>query len=126
MATEDKKDVIEDDDDHGPQQGTPRVDNGEFSDLAYDPQRKLKIVGTNPIKPDGVDKVTGRAKFGADTHLPGTLVGKVLRSPHAWLASNAGTIISDQGVSGIVSQRFGGVSEDDRLMGWACEAREKM
>ncbi len=84
MTTENPKDLIEeDDDDHGPQQGAPLVDNGEFSDLGFDPDRKLKIVGTNPIKPDGVDKVTGRAKFGADTHLPGTLVGKILRSPHA-------------------------------------------
>ncbi len=55
----------------------------DLDDLTFDPNRKLSVVGTNPIKPDGVDKVTGRAKFGADTQLPGTLVGKVLRSPHA-------------------------------------------
>lgn len=42
----------------------------------------LKWVGTRPIRPDGVDKVTGRAKFGADLHLPGMLTGLVLRSPH--------------------------------------------
>jgi CO/xanthine dehydrogenase Mo-binding subunit len=30
-----------------------------------------------------VDKVTGRAQFGADVNLPGMLYGKVLRSPHA-------------------------------------------
>ena len=40
-------------------------------------------VGTRPVRPDGVDKVTGRARFGADVHLPNMLVGKVLRSPHA-------------------------------------------
>src|SRR6188508_1748436 len=40
-------------------------------------------VGTRQIRPDGVDKVTGRARFGADLVLPGQLVGKVLRSPHA-------------------------------------------
>ena len=40
-------------------------------------------VGTRPVRPDGVDKVTGRARFGADLHLPNMLVGKVLRSPHA-------------------------------------------
>ncbi len=45
--------------------------------------RQLKIVGTRPLRPDGVDKVTGRAQFGADMHLPNMLVGKVLRSPHA-------------------------------------------
>ena len=43
----------------------------------------LKYVGTRPWRPDGVDKVTGRAKFGADISLPGMLVGRMLRSPHA-------------------------------------------
>ena len=43
----------------------------------------LHWVGTRAVRPDGVDKVTGRAKFGADLHLPNMLVGKVLRSPHA-------------------------------------------
>jgi CO/xanthine dehydrogenase Mo-binding subunit len=45
--------------------------------------KKLKIVGTSPVKHDGIDKVTGRAKFGADLFLPGMLVGKILRSSHA-------------------------------------------
>ena len=39
-------------------------------------------VGTRPVRPDGVDKVTGRAKFGADLSMQGQLVGRVLRSPH--------------------------------------------
>ena len=43
---------------------------------------KYDVVGTRPIRPDGVDKVTGRAKFGADLQMAGPLVGKVLRSPH--------------------------------------------
>jgi CO/xanthine dehydrogenase Mo-binding subunit len=43
----------------------------------------FKVIGTRPIRPDGVDKVTGRAKFGADYSFPGMLHGKVLRSPHA-------------------------------------------
>ena len=46
-------------------------------------ERELKIVGTRPERPDGVDKVTGRALFGADKSLPNMLVGRVLRSPHA-------------------------------------------
>src|SRR5690349_19935255 len=49
----------------------------------FNADRQLKVVGTNPIKHDGIDKVTGRAKFGADLFLPGMLVGKILRSPHA-------------------------------------------
>jgi CO/xanthine dehydrogenase Mo-binding subunit len=40
------------------------------------------VVGTRTIRPDGVDKVTGRARFGADFNLPGQLIGRVLRSPH--------------------------------------------
>ncbi|MDA1077382.1 MAG: xanthine dehydrogenase family protein molybdopterin-binding subunit [Proteobacteria bacterium] len=42
-----------------------------------------KSIGTRPIRPDGVDKVTGRAQFGADQNLPNMLYGRVLRSPHA-------------------------------------------
>ncbi len=45
--------------------------------------RKYRAVGTRPIRHDGVDKVTGRASFGADLAFPDMLWGKVLRSPHA-------------------------------------------
>lgn len=41
-----------------------------------------KIIGTRPIRHDGVDKVTGRAMYGADIHLTGMLYGAILRSPH--------------------------------------------
>jgi len=44
---------------------------------------QFKYVGTRPIRHDGVDKVTGRAAYGADFSLPGMLHGAVLRSPHA-------------------------------------------
>ncbi len=40
-------------------------------------------VGTRAVRPDGVDKVTGCAIFGADMRAPGMLHGKILRSPHA-------------------------------------------
>ena len=43
----------------------------------------LKVVGTRPVRPDGADKVTGRATYGADFNMPGQLVGRILRSPHA-------------------------------------------
>jgi CO/xanthine dehydrogenase Mo-binding subunit len=46
--------------------------------------KKLNVVGSNPnTRPDAIDKVTGRARYAADYNLPGQLVGKVLRSPHA-------------------------------------------
>ena len=44
---------------------------------------EYNVVGTRPIRHDGVDKVTGKAQYGADIHLPGRLYGKVLRSPYA-------------------------------------------
>ena len=47
------------------------------------PQQAFKWVGTRPVRPDGVPKVTGAAQFGADYYLPGMLYGRVLRSPHA-------------------------------------------
>lgn len=42
-----------------------------------------QVIGTRPIRPDGADKVTGRALYGADVRMTGMLYGKVLRSPHA-------------------------------------------
>ena len=44
--------------------------------------RDNRWIGKRTIRPDGADKVTGRAAFGADFSLPGMLWGKVLRSPH--------------------------------------------
>jgi len=44
---------------------------------------RYKWVGTRPIRPDGVPKVTGRAMYGADLSMPGALYGKIVRSPHA-------------------------------------------
>jgi len=43
----------------------------------------FKVVGSRPNRPDGIDKVTGRARYGADMSAPGQLVGLMLRSPHA-------------------------------------------
>ena len=45
--------------------------------------REFHSVGTRPVRPDGLDKVTGRADFGADYVLPGMLHGAFVRSPHA-------------------------------------------
>lgn len=41
------------------------------------------VIGTRPVRHDGTDKVTGAARYGADTQLAGMLYGKILRSPHA-------------------------------------------
>ena len=50
--------------------------------ITVDPDPGYKWVGTRPVRHDGLDKVTGRARFGADLSLPGMLIGAVLRSPH--------------------------------------------
>ena len=50
--------------------------NQVLSDVEYN------VVGKRPVRPDGVDKVTGRARYGADTNLTGTLHARVLRSPY--------------------------------------------
>jgi len=44
---------------------------------------RYKWVGTRPIRPDGVPKVTGRAMYGADLAMAGALYGKIIRSPYA-------------------------------------------
>jgi len=43
----------------------------------------FKWVGTRPIRPDGLDKVTGKARFGADLVLPNMIEAAIARSPHA-------------------------------------------
>jgi xanthine dehydrogenase molybdenum-binding subunit len=58
-------------------QVTPVIETPESSTKEY------TVVGTRPIRPDGTDKVTGRAQYGADIRLTGLLYGKILRSPHA-------------------------------------------
>ena len=45
--------------------------------------QEFDVVGTRPIRHDGADKVTGRARYGADYKATDLLYGKVLRSPHA-------------------------------------------
>ena len=44
---------------------------------------EYRLIGTRPDRPDGLDKVTGRARYGADISAPGMLHAAVVRSPHA-------------------------------------------
>ena len=45
-------------------------------------EKHFKVIGTRVRRPDGIDKVTGRARYGADASAPGQLIALVLRSPH--------------------------------------------
>ena len=75
----------------------------------------FKVVGTRPIRPDGIEKVTGRARFGADTVAPGMLIGLVLRSPHPHariISIDTAEAEALQGVKAIVTASdFGEVSQ---------------
>jgi CO/xanthine dehydrogenase Mo-binding subunit len=64
------------------------------------------VVGTRPVRHDGVDKVTGRALYGADLQLAGTLHGYILRSPHAHariLAIDTSKAAAHPGVRAVVT-----------------------
>ena len=67
----------------------------------------FNMVGTRPLRPDGVDKVTGRAKFGADAYAPGMLHAAIVRSPHAHariVKIDASAALAVQGVKAIVTR----------------------
>ncbi len=86
--------------------------------MALDSQAKqvFKQVGTRPPRPDGIDKVTGRAMFGADMRAPGMLFARVLRSPHAHAAIrsiDASRALALKGVKAVVTSDDFGVPEDD-------------
>ncbi len=51
--------------------------------MVIEERPKYKVIGTRPVRPDGIDKVTGRAVYGADVHPQGVLYGRMKRSPHA-------------------------------------------
>jgi CO/xanthine dehydrogenase Mo-binding subunit len=67
-----------------------------------------KWIGKRTPRPDGADKVMGRAAFGADYSQPGMLIGKVLRSPHphAFIKSiNFDKALALPGVKAVMSGR---------------------
>ncbi len=45
--------------------------------------QELSVVGKRLLRPDAPDKATGAAKYTGDMKLPGMLIGRVLKSPHA-------------------------------------------
>ena len=67
----------------------------------------LRLVGTRPLRPDGLDKVTGRARYGADFSLPGMLFAAVVRSPHAHariVKIDASKALALEGVKAVVTR----------------------
>ena len=67
---------------------------------------QYKVIGTRAPRLDGLDKVTGSAKFGSDISLPGMLHGKMLTSPHAHariLSINTAKAESIPGVKAVIT-----------------------
>lgn len=62
---------------------------------------EYKVLGTNPLRHDATDKVTGRARFGADIQIPGLLSGKILRSPHPHAIINSIDITEALNLEGV-------------------------
>ena len=60
-----------------------------------------KWIGKNTQRPDGIDKVTGRARYGDDMVLPGMLYAKILRSPHAHAKILSIEVSKAQGLKGV-------------------------
>src|SRR5215510_10066936 len=89
--------------------------------MSYLEKESLKIVGTRPIRPDGVDKVTGRANFGADMKMPGMLWGKIKRSPHAHariVSINTDKAMALPGVKAVTTRAdFPDIPPDKRVIG---------
>jgi CO/xanthine dehydrogenase Mo-binding subunit len=91
--------------------------------MSFLDKETLKVVGTRPIRPDGVDKVTGRANFGADMVMPGMLWGKIKRSPHAHariLSINTDKAMALPGVKAVTTRAdFPHLPPDKRVLGAA-------
>ena len=90
------------------------------ADRKTDDKPKYRVVGTRPIRHDGYDKVTGRAKYGADVQLPGMLYGVMLRSPHAHArirSIDASKAEALPGVRGVITARDLPIM-DGRPMDW--------
>jgi xanthine dehydrogenase molybdenum-binding subunit len=70
------------------------------------PEQDYAVIGTRPIRPDGTEKVIGRAIYGIDTQLPRMLHARVLRSPHAHArikAIDASRALALPGVKAVVT-----------------------
>ena len=82
---------------------------------------EYKVVGTRPIRHDGTDKVTGRAKYGTDFQTAGMYYGKVLRSPHAHAiikSIDASKALAMPGVEAIITgQDMPGANKADASRG---------
>ncbi len=97
--------------------------------LTYNPNqvlstREYNSVGKRPVRHDGVEKVTGKARYSADISLPGLLYGKVLRSPHAHAVIKSIDLSKALALPGvraaITADDFAPLPEGDRNFAFTC------
>ncbi len=63
-------------------------------------------MGTSPVRPDGIPKLTGNFAYSSDISAPGMLWGATLRSPHAHARITALDIapaLASPGVSAVLT-----------------------
>ncbi len=94
-------------------------------------KRNFKIIGSRVPRPDGIDKVTGKAMYGADMSAPGMLYGRILRSPHAHArikSIDVSQAAQAEGVKAIVTSADFANPQDDYFADIRdnCLAREKV
>src|SRR5438876_1139395 len=83
-------------------------------------QRQVQpgLVGTSLRRPDGPDKVTGRARYTADQVLPGMLHARLVTSPYAHariLNIDTSAALSIPGVVGVFTAETLGMAQADPL-----------
>ena len=52
----------------------------EMDQITPKPIKQFKVIGTRPLRPDGIEKVTGKAIYGADLSAPNMLYGLMLEN----------------------------------------------
>src|SRR5438552_7283595 len=76
------------------------------------------LVGTSLPRPDGPDKVTGRARYTGDHALPGMLYARLVTSPYAHariLNIDTSAALSIPGVVGVFTAEMLGMAQADSL-----------
>ena len=85
--------------------------------MAFDEQKsEFSQIGRRANRPDGMDKVTGRARYGADAYATGMLHGAIVRSPHAHakiLKIDTTKAMALDGVKAVVTQIVSEERDDD-------------
>ncbi|WP_054690707.1 hypothetical protein [Desulfosarcina cetonica] len=88
----------------------------------------LNVVGQRLIPKENLDKATGRAEYCTTVSLPGMLVGKILRSPHAHakvLSVNTSEAKKIPGVKAVVTGTdFPRVFYSNNVMTYQCAEGE--